>query len=97
MTDYASSKWNTCATDVQIVLRIAFLQALTKPQLAAEYTEWAVWHRRFFLQFYRFRIGYATFVLMYLDIIDEYIIVDFDFDDGDGLLPEPHRPAAHAN
>jgi hypothetical protein len=30
---------------------------------------------------------------MYLDVIDEFIIVDFDFNDGDGLFPE-HRPAA---
>ena len=28
---------------------------------------------------------------MYLDVIDEFIIVDFDFNDGDGLFPNIAR------
>ena len=54
-----------------------------------------------FLEFFIFRIGYAIFFLMMMEGLDEYIVLDFDLQDGGSAhlgqgpivaLPPPPAP-----
>ena len=36
-----------------------------------------------FLEFFTFRIGYAIFFLMKMEGLDEFIVLDFDLQDGE--------------
>ena len=41
-------------------------------------------------QLFGFKIRYATFILMLMDGTDEYIVVNFAYDDGDDARDDLH-------
>lgn len=51
--------------------------------LVAYYEDFSVTAGELFLEFFIFRIGYAVFFLMMMEGLDEYIVLDFDLQDGD--------------
>ena len=42
MTNEAAQKWGASTKDTKIVLRIAFVQALLRPELTTDYAEWTI-------------------------------------------------------
>ena len=93
MTTRAAQKWATSAKDAKVVLRIAFVQAILRPELTADYAEYTLKAKDFTVQFFKFRIGYATFLLMLMDDLDEYIVLDFDLQDEDRTYAEERHAA----
>ncbi len=66
----------------QIVIRMAFYDILRRPQFIAYYEDFNVTVGGSFLGLFIFRIGYAIFFLMMMEGLDEYIVIDFDLQDG---------------
>ena len=71
MTNQAAQKWAASAKDAKIVLRIAFVQAILRPELTTDYAEYKLKTKEFTVEFFSFRIGYATFLLMIMDSVNE--------------------------
>jgi hypothetical protein len=93
MTNEASQKWAASSREAKAVLRIAFFQALARPELTADYAEWKIEIPKTTVTFFKFRIGYATFMLMIMDKLDEYIVIDFDLQDEDTAYVDQHVAA----
>jgi hypothetical protein len=93
MTNMAAEKWAACAIDIRVVLNISFADAMLRPELTTEYAERYVKLPDIIIKLTGFRIGYATFILMFIDGTDEYIAIDFDYNDGDDACIRPHLAA----
>jgi hypothetical protein len=93
MTNQAAQKWAASAKDAKIVLRIAFVQAMLRPELTTDYADYTLKTKDLMVKFFRFRIGYATFMLMIMDDLDEFIVLDFDLQDEEITFAD-ERPAA---
>jgi hypothetical protein len=93
MTNQASQKWAVSAKDAKIVLRIAFAQAMLRPELTTDYAEYTLKTKGFTVEFFSFRIGYATFLLMIMDNMDDFVVLDFDLQDKEATYAA-ERPAA---
>jgi hypothetical protein len=93
MSNEAQNKWAGSSIDTQIVTRMAFADIIKRPELVADYEDFSVNIGGLLLEFFRFRIGYAIFFLMMMDGSDEFIVLDFDFQDGDSAHVA-HNPVA---
>jgi hypothetical protein len=90
MTNIVAEKWAASAIDIRIVLNLAFAQAMLRLELATEYAERYVRFSDTDIKLIGSKIGYATFILMFIDGSDEFIAVDFGYDDGDDARSTPH-------
>ena len=102
MSNEAANKLATSTIDTRIVLNLAFSNLLSRPELVADYEDLSITAGGLNLQLFNFRIGYASFLLMIIDSIDDFIVLDFDVQDGDSVhldrslavaLPPPATPA----
>lgn len=93
MTNQAAQKWAASAKDAKIVLRIAFVQAMLRPEITADYAEYTLKTKELTVEFFSFRIGYATFLLMIMDDMDDFVVLDFDLQDGEATYAA-ERPVA---
>lgn len=102
MSNEAKNKWANAPIDTQIVIRMAFSDILRRPELVAYYDDFSVNAGGLFLEFFVFRVGYAIFFMMMMDGLNEFIVLDFDLQDGDSAhlgrspvaaLPPPPTPA----
>jgi hypothetical protein len=72
---------------------MAFSDIIKRPELVADYKDLSVNIGGLLLEFFRFRIGYAIFFIMKMDGFGEFIVLDFDFQDGDSAYVA-HNPVA---
>ncbi len=83
MSNEAATKWANSSIDTKIVIRLAFSNFLGTPALIADYEDLSVTGGGINAKLFRLRIGYARFLLMFLELINEFIVLDFDLQDGD--------------
>lgn len=93
MSNEAANKWANSAIDTQIVIKIAFYDILKRPELVADYADLNITTGDISIELFRFKIGYVIFVLMMMQGFDEFIVLDFDVQDGDSAHVE-HSVAA---
>jgi hypothetical protein len=94
MSYEAKNKWAKASIDTQIVIRLAFADIIRRPELAAYYEDFSVTAGGLFLEIFIFRIGYAIFLLMMMEGLNEFIVLDFDLQDGDSAHLGPSPVAA---
>jgi hypothetical protein len=90
MNNNAAEKWASSSIDIRVVLNMAFSDALMRPKLTTYYAERYVRLPDMTICLFGFRIGYASFILMLVDGTDEFIVVDFAYNDGDEARAEMH-------
>jgi hypothetical protein len=75
---------------------------LSKPELVANYEDLSITGAGLNVELFRLRVGYANVLLMFLELMNEFIVLDFDLQDGesehldlgpiDALPPTPAPP-----
>jgi hypothetical protein len=91
MTNDAAEKWAACSIDIRVVLNMAFTDALMRPKLTTYYVEKYVKLPDTTARLFGFRIGYVSFILMLMDGMDEFIVADFAYNDGDEARADMHH------
>jgi hypothetical protein len=81
MSNEAANKWANSSIDAQIVIRISFSYLLSNPALIADYEDLSITGGGINAQLFRLRVGYVTFLLMFLEMIDDFVVLDFDLQD----------------
>ena len=94
MSNEAAIKWASSSIDTQIVIRLSFSNLFSKPELIADYEDLSITGSGINAQLFRLRVGYVSFLLMFLEFINEFIILDFDLrDDENEHLDRSSVPA----
>jgi hypothetical protein len=95
LTDIVKNKLEKWPIDIRVALRFAFTNATSKPEMVGDYadrrfetppTTLRKGNKTFTLpktvmEIYTFRIGYASFILLYIDWLPKFILLDLNFDD----------------
>jgi hypothetical protein len=102
MSNEAAAKWANATIDAKIVIRLAFSNLLNKAELIADYENLSITGGVLNVELFRLRVRYANFLLMFLELMNEFIVLDFDLQDGesehldlspiDALPPTPAPP-----